>query len=54
VDQESKSERLSNIHYYMSDPEVPEAGVAGPRQQSRMACRTETPGHRALAALERM
>lgn len=47
-----KAERLSNIHYYMSDPEVRK--LAWQQRLDHPAFRAEpNAGHRALAALER-
>src|SRR5436190_23747834 len=47
-----KAERLSNIHYYMSDPEVRK--LAWQARASSPAWSAEpNDGHRALAALER-
>ena len=47
-----KAERLSNIHYYMSDPEVRK--LAWQQRLDHPAWRAEpNAGHRALAALER-
>ncbi|HEY0284263.1 MAG TPA: Sir2 family NAD-dependent protein deacetylase, partial [Vicinamibacterales bacterium] len=47
-----KAERLSNIHYYMSDPEV--RRLAWQQRLDHPAWHAEpNAGHRALAALER-
>jgi NAD-dependent deacetylase len=53
VDEKSTAEKLSNIHYYMSDPEV-RKGPRG-RRAPRSHCLTAKPnaGHLALAMLEK-
>ena len=52
MDEESAAEKMSNIHYYLADPEVRKASwqnrLAGPAWSAR-----PNPGHLALVELER-